>query len=200
LIDTNLIYLNQAGTVTTTHEATVTISDGKESFVFDSTSCTFDNNTLTVQTGELVASVTLALPTLAGSTLIGPSLTGTINNQQVTGTTPFSAIHMSVFAGTYYQPVFIPIDAPLEVKPDAVLEIKDDGSVWHNDGSGLVQVDSYSYNFAMFVISFPVQPKPTYTFEMGTAAAYGRVAGNSAKAGLLVSILPSNITPPPSPF
>lgn len=216
LIDTNSIYQNDGGVVTITHTATVTLStDGIESTAYQVEDyppawdieipnyCTFDKGELVVVSrGERIVNVHLAKDFSNGSS---SALSGNILGWVGRAVTPFSAIHLPMFAGKYYGPISensVATDLSsrerLAEPIQAQLVIEADHSLWYNDGAGLAQVNSYSYNYAMFVISFPL-PKPEHVLEMGTASGFGRVAGNSAEPGLLVSVLPVKTNPAPFP-
>jgi len=188
LVDTNYLYALVDGTPVITYKATITFSlNGTSSAVFDAdTCCTFDNGNLTVAyDGITAAQVYLFKDTANGNV---SSLTGTVEGTAVTGSTPFNPIEMQVFAAEYFEPVDGGYQGRLTLNPDY--------SVWFREGSGdFVQVTEYFYNYAMFVIGFTLNGE-TNTFEMGTTSASGRVAGNSAKAGLFVSITSSNVYPP----
>lgn len=188
LIDTNLI--NADGAIT--YEASITLSlEGTSSGKYDfAACCTFVNNVLTVNNGaQVIASVTLSSVNSGG---IVSQLSGTYDGVPVKGSTPFNPIPMDVFATTYYDAIQT-TEGAIYVE---TLKIEPNGAVYYRpDGYGeLLPVDAYFYNYAMFVIEFVVAGQKT-TLEMGTASGSGRVAGNSNKGGLLVSIC--NVTPYP---
>ena len=188
LIDTNFIY--SGGVIT--YEASVTLStDGAASDKYDFAQyCTFVENVLTVSNGaQTVATATLSNVNSGG---IVSMLNGTVKGVAVTGTTPFNPIQIDVFAADYYQALQTPVGTQYVL----TFQINADGSVaYRPDTRGdLLPIDVYAYNYAMFVIEFAVNGQ-TVTFEMGTASGSGRVAGNSANGGMLVSIC--NITPYP---
>jgi hypothetical protein len=189
LIDTNLLYDGGKS-----YEATVTISlDGISSSVYDVDSCcTFLNNTLTVTDdgGRMIAVVYL-YASGSGSALSGTiQLSDTMQPTPVTGVSPFGPIELPVFAAGYYEPLLFSASPPYDASSlfaGPQLVINADYSVSYGAEGDLVPVPAYTYNYAMFVISFELNGSWN-TFEMGTMKACGRVAGNSAKAGLLVSM------------
>jgi hypothetical protein len=195
-IDANLIYLpGPGGKPVMTNQASVSICiDGQtvDEFAF-SPCCTFDGKILTVtNAGKPVAHLRVFKNYSDGNS---SAMIGTIGGHTVHGTTPFSPIHLPVFAGEYY----------LKNKDGSYtpqLTIKPDYSVAYNDGSGLVPVPAYVYNYSMFVVEFP-PPTPKapakVTLEMGTTSASGKVAGNMANGTLLVTMRKTNVYPPPKP-
>lgn len=189
LVDTSFIYqINDAGVAGITHAATITICmDGKSSSVYDFASCcTFDSGNLTVAgDGKQVADVNLYKDYTNGNI---SALRGTINGTNVTGVTPFNPVQLQVFATTYSELSGGTFEGRLKIGADL--------SVWYRAGSDdYVQVRSYYYNHAMFTMAFELNGQG-YEFEMGTTPGAGRVAGNAAKAGLLLSILSSKSYPP----
>ena len=175
LVDTNLIY-DFGNRINT---ATITISiDGVNSSVFAFAGhCSFDGRRLIVRDsgGGEIASLNFYKDPDRG---LMSAFTGGIDGMGVSGQTPFNPILLPEFAADYY---------PIGV-PDFQLSMRQDYSVFFRLNNGdVIRIDEYSYNYAMFVIQFAAGGQ-TNTFEMGTAMGYGRVAGNSAHAGLLVSI------------
>lgn len=183
LVDTNLIYALDGATAIGTNTATITIAMDDVSstiYAFDG-HCSFDGRTLTVtDDGRLIASLNFYKDDNQVS-----AFSGTIHGDPVTARTPFNPIQLPVFATDYFT-----IGGQ-----DVMLRIGADYSVFCrlNDGI-LTRIDEYSYNYAMFVIEFTAGGE-TNAFEMGTAMGFGRVAGNSARAGLLVSIRQVNREP-----
>ncbi len=184
LVDTNFAWA--AGTKL--HSAQVSIStDGDTSTVYTvgSDGCSFEGDTLTIMDGETtVADLTFA--TVDGAT----SVSGTIEGDSVSGSTPFAPIEMAVFAGTYYQQTGSIGSGPMTTYLYAPkLMVGADGSLSYapEDDGKLIPVPNYWYDYAMFVISFGLDGK-AITFEMGTSAGWGRVAGDASVGGMLVSI------------
>lgn len=201
LIDTYLFCSNTGGVASMAHTGTVTISmDGISSSVYDCASCcTFDKGNLTITyNSDKIAEVFLYRDYCNGNS---SALRGTVQGTAVTGVTPFRPIQLPVFAAEYFETPPPPPAVSPTCPPGTIqgrLLIKADYSVWYREGFGeYVQIDQYLYNFGMFVVEFKLNGAG-YAFEMGTAAGYGRVAGNSAKAGLLISIC-SSTTYPPAP-
>ena len=188
LIDTNLIYIDGA----ISHEASITISaDGVSSDTYAFAQCgAFADGVLTVAwDGQTIAQVTLAGNAGNGNIT---TLNGTVNGATVSAVNPFNPIPMSVFAAEYYDKLEM-TTTPLYV---AKFRIGADGSVAYNgEGGELQPVTQYAFNYAMFVIQFAAGGQ-TVTFEMGTAPGSGRVAGNSANGGMLVSIGKTTKYPP----
>jgi hypothetical protein len=196
LIDTNMFYtLAAGGKAIMVNQATVSICmDGKtvDQYAYDKY-CTFDGTHLTVKNdGKTVAQLRLFKDYSHGNS---SGFLGTIGGHSVHGTTPFSPIMLPLFAAKYYA------QTTHEPQYEVQLEIRSDNSVYYRDDSGLSQVKSYVFNYAMFVIEFVATvdklPKP-FTFEMGTTAKNGLVAGNFAVGGLLISNYKANIHPPPA--
>lgn len=176
--------------VDVSYDATVTISiDGQNSTQYGWNDCAVEGNTLVISTATgIVASLNFS-PAIAGM-----QLSGTIAGYtgEVQAVSPFAPVDFKVWYGTYYaqqkptgQPphyAFVPV---LEVKEDA----QGNPSVWWSPGSApLKQVAAFQYDFSMFVIGFASGENASILFEMGTAAGWGRVAGNAAYGQLLVSI------------
>lgn len=195
LIDTNMIYtLAAGGRALMVNQATVSICmDGKtvDQYAFDKYG-TFDGKHLTVkQGGKTVANLRLFKDFLNGNS---SGFIGTIDGHPVGGTTPFSPIMLPLFAAKYYT------QTTHEPQYQEQLEIRSDYSVYYRDDSGLSQVKAYVFNYAMFVIEFQAtvgKKLQNFTFEMGTTARNGLVAGNFAVGGLLVSNFKANVYPPP---
>lgn len=191
LIDTNLIYMLQDDGPSFVLTATVTLhGDEQPSAVFDfDTCCTFENDNLTVTLqGAKIVDVRLYKDYSNGNS---SALEGTIGATKVKGVTPFSPIQLPVFAAKYY-------DLGGETDQPRLI-IDPDYSLWYRQGSDEpVQIKTYGYNYAMFVIQFMLNGN-LLAFEMGTAHGYGRVAGNAAKGGLLVSVPSFTSYPPPPP-
>lgn len=188
LVDTNFLYALVDGAPVLTYKSTITLSlDGVSSAVFDADACcTFESGNLTVAYDGIVAAELYLYNDASNGNV--SSLTGTVMGTAVTGSTPFNPIEMQTFATTYYEAV----DGGFQMR----LTINDDYSVWYSDGTGQpVQIQEYFYNYAMFVVGFEVNGGKQ-TFEMGTTAGNGRVAGNSANATLFVSVTSSNTYPP----
>jgi hypothetical protein len=201
LIDTNLQYQKSDGGVQMHHTASVTIHGDPDrtvgaavdsSTIFDFESCgTFENGNLTVSHNNWkVVDVFLYRDYCNGNR---SALIGNIAAEKVKGVTAFGAIQLPVFAATYYE---LAAGAP----PEPRLKIDPDYSISYREGTGeYVQVTEYTYNYAMFVIQFTLNGEK-YEFELGTTPGFGRVAGNAAKAGLLVSVPSFQVYPtPPAP-
>lgn len=186
LVDTN--FAAMAGAPAPVYGAQVSLStDGKTStvYVVGSAGCTFDDTTLTITDGATTVA-TLAFATGGGTT----SVSGTIGAATVSGETPFAPIELSVFAGTYYTQTGAIGSGPSATYLYAPkLKIDADGTVSYAFGTDGVwtTVPNYWYDYAMFVVSFAVDGKPM-TFEMGTSAGWGRVAGDAGGGSMLVSI------------
>jgi hypothetical protein len=195
LVDTNMLYtLGATGKPGMVNLATVSLCmDGKtvDEYAFPEF-CTFDGRHLTVKHGgRTVAHLRLFKDFLNGNS---SGFIGTIDGELVGGTTPFSPIMLPLFAAKYYT------QTTHEPQYQVQLDIRSDYSVYYRDDNGLSQVKSYLFNYAMFVIQFEatVNKTPTkFTFEMGTTAMNGLVAGNFAVGGLLVSNYRANVYPPP---
>ena len=185
-IDTNMM-LN--GT-TASYQATVTISvDGQNSTTYTSDACRFDGNTLVI-TGQVGPVASLVFTAAAG----GMEMSGTITGYagEAHAVSPFAPVDISVWYGTYYAQK-APTGQPPHYDFYPVLEVKADEqgnpSVWWTDGTVPMQlITGFAYDFAMFVIAFTPKNHGEVMFEMGTAAGWGRVAGNAKGGQLLVSI------------
>ncbi len=187
LVDTSFSAVSIAGIGTSkAYLAQISIStDGKTSTVYTMDDCTFADSVLTITSGgNPVATLTFA--SASGVT----SLSGKIGTTTVSGTTPFAPIHLPLWAGTYYQQTGSIGSGPATVYLYAPkLQIDAENNVSYaigNDGV-FTPVPNYWYDFAMFVVAFQLDGK-TMTFEMGTSAGWGRVAGDADGGGMLVSI------------
>lgn len=188
-VDTSMTSLG--GSVS--YDASVTIStDGVNSTQYAAGACQLDGNTLVIadQAGT-VASLAFT-PTTKGMQVSG-TISGYAGNAQ--GVSPFAPVDFAVWDGIYYAQlpsllvqgvptpfVFVPA---LQVKADA----QGNPAVWWaSSGAPLQQAASFRYDFAMFVIAFALADGVEMMFEMGTAAGWGKVAGNAKNGSLLVSI------------
>ena len=184
LVDTN--YAWAAGTAL--YGAQVSIStDGQTSTVYTvgNGDCTYSDGTLTIMDGQTTVA-DLTFSAAPG----GATLSGTIEGNSVTGSTPFAPIEMKVFAGTYYEQTGSIGSGPMTTylyTPRLVIGADGNVSYAPADDGNLIAVPNYWYDYAMFVISFAVDGKAV-TFEMGTSAGWGRVAGDASVGGMLVSI------------
>ncbi|HEX8572998.1 MAG TPA: hypothetical protein VF759_09615 [Allosphingosinicella sp.] len=178
-----------ASAPTIEYEATIAISsDGQTSEQYSlGPNCSFEFNQLLITdpAGDTIADLSFSNEGGLGS------LQGMVAGSQVTGTTPFGPVELSIWAGTYYRqgPPFMIRDV-LQYPYVAALQIGTDGSVQFASGSEPLQpLPSYSYVYGMFVISFPAAPQiPTQILEMGTDSVWGRVAGDASNGSMLVAL------------
>jgi len=194
MVDTNSIWLG--GDVE--YAASITISsDGQTSEIYPlGQNCTYDDGKLVITDpdGSNIADLTLS----EGAGVC--SLQGTIRGTAVSGSTPFGPIPLSIWSGTYYRQGKPTSDiVPVQYPFAPALQIDADGSMqFAVEGGSLQPVPSYWYDYGMFVIMFKLeqatsgddtpQKALSYTFEMGTASGWGRVAGDATDGSMLVSI------------
>jgi hypothetical protein len=184
MVDTNLIW-NGAPQVSQTYDAKITIStDGITSQLYElGNNCTFENGRLTITGPDGSTIADLAFTKAQGVC----SMQGTINGKQVAGTTPFGPIDLAMWNGTYYRQSQSPGPNGYTFSP--ALKIDADGTVQFAaaEGDPLQMVETYSYDFSMFVVAVTLQGK-VQLYEMGTASLWGRVAGNATDGSVLVSL------------
>ncbi|OYO29209.1 hypothetical protein [Janthinobacterium sp. PC23-8] len=175
------------------YDASVTIStDGLNSTQYPASACALDSNTLVItgQTGT-VASLDFT-PTTGGMQVRG-TITGYAGQAQ--GVSPFAPVNFAVWDGIYYAqlPSLMVQGVPTPFSFVPALEVKVDAQGnqtvwWASSGAPLQQVAWFRYDFAMFVIAFALAEGAEMMFEMGTAAGWGKVAGNAKSGYMLVSI------------
>lgn len=194
MVDTNSVWTGGA----VEYDAKITISsDGQTSEVYPlGPNCTYSDGSLVITDSSGVTIADLTLSEAAGVC----SLQGTIDGADVSGSTPFGPIPLSIWSGTYYRQGKPTSDiVPIQYPFAAALQIDADGTMkFAVEGGELQPVPSYWYDYGMFVIIFKVEqaadesgtPQKTlsYTFEMGTASGWGRVAGDATDGSMLVSI------------
>jgi hypothetical protein len=194
MVDTNSVWLD--GEVE--YDAKITISsDGQTSETYPlGPNCKYSDGSLVITDSEGSTIADLALSEQAGVC----SIQGTIGGTDVAGSTPFGPIPLSIWSGTYYRQGKPTSDiSPVQYPFEAALQIEADGTVqFAVEGGTLQPVPSYWYDYGMFVVIFKLEqaasgadtPQKTlsYTFEMGTASGWGRVAGDATDGSMLVSI------------
>ena len=178
---------------TVSYDASVTIStDGLNSTQYAASACALDGNTLVI-TGQAGTVATLAFTPTTG----GMQVSGTITDYagEAQGMSPFAPVDFSVWDGIYYAqlPSLLVQGVPTPFLFVPALQVKADAqgnpSVWWAaSGAPLQQAAWLRYDFAMFVIAFALPEGADMMFEMGTAAGWGKVAGNAKNGSLLVSI------------
>ncbi|KGL63149.1 lipocalin-like domain-containing protein [Polaribacter sp. Hel1_85] len=149
-------------------ESAVTISysmDGKKSVshVFDHT-YSFKYNTLIFPNGDKIT----FNRDFNNGTLINVS--GNIAGKSITGSTPFNPVPLVNFAGNYHQ-------FGSSNDGDIILSISEKGEVLYafSTPGVLIEVQSYTYNPAMYVLKFnsPSPDSKPYTLMLGTAGPLG---------------------------
>lgn len=188
-LDTNMKYGMPDGELepVITYNAAVTISiDGATSSQFacsDAWRLEGENLIIPDGNGGILANLTF------NSETSKTSVSGTIAGNQIAGTTPFGPVDLRMWSGTYYAqwPPYQVHDVLVYSYFSALQVDQDGGILFSPDGGALQPVSSYWYDYEMFVIIFAVNGKKM-TFEMGTAAGWGRVAGNAENGQMLVAL------------
>jgi hypothetical protein len=188
IVDTTLAWQgSQDRSPPTSYSAKITISpDGKTSQTYDlGQNCTFDSGQLKIAdpAGGMVADLTF---TQAQGVC---SMQGTINGNAAAGTTPFAPIQLATWNGTYYRQSQSPgPNGGTQYSYAPALQIDPGGTVqFAAEGAALQPVPAFTYDFSMFVVGFMLGGEE-HLYEMGTAAQWGRVAGNATDGSMLVSL------------
>lgn len=189
MVDTHSVWMAGTGSADPTIDyfGTITLSsDGQTSAQYEvGKDCSFEGNTLTIPgpDGSLIAELSFA------EAVGGCSMQGTVEGEPVQGSTPFGPVYLTTWAGTYYrqgEPIE-PI-TPIVYPYFPALRIDSEGNVQFAPDEGALQpVDSYWYDYGMFVVA-PIVAGEQHLYEMGTASGWGRVAGNATDGSMLVSI------------
>lgn len=190
MVDTNMSCTipNPGAAPVCTYNATITISsDGQtsEQFLWAS-NWIFDDTNLVIPDAAGGTIANLNFSNTSGAI----SVSGTIYGNEVSGSTPFGPVQLSLWNGTYYaQGSAYQIHDQLVYPYIAALQVNPDGTVlFGSDGNELQPVQSYWYDYGMFVIGLQIDPTKPLLFEMGTSSGWGRVAGNAEHGQMLVSI------------
>jgi hypothetical protein len=112
---------------------------------------------------------------------------GTIGGTAVTGSTRFNPVPLDSFIGEYFEVV--------SGQPKNVLTINSDTDIQFDFGTGtLSPVTSYSYNPAMYVLTFTGEDSTAYTLMLGTTGAMGLACSiqHDSTAVIAVSCFPGN--------
>ena len=155
-------------------------SDGvtSQAYYFDPSTMTFDGATLTMPQQNITVTLSRGYDPQNGSLV---SLTGTINGEPVSGSTPFNPVPLSAFGGV-----------TMTNSNGDQLTVNGDNSVTYNG----ITTNSIIYVPLMYIVAYPVDD-PSVVMSFGTAGTHGLAcivtedANTAAPKTKTVSAIPS---------
>lgn len=125
-----------------------------QGYYFNPFTMSFDGETLSMPQQKINLTLTRKYTPKNGSLV---SMSGTINNQNISGYTPFNPVPLSVFGGQ-----------PMTNSNKDTLTVNNDNSVTYNG----INMDSIIYVPLMYILAYPAE-KPTVVMSFGTDGIHG---------------------------